>query len=86
MANRLRVMRADKRITQFKLSLLTGILQSKLSLIENGLIEPREDEKQKLAEALGVKPEKIWGPNRTIDKKDSKVLQRCFPARQCHGV
>ena len=62
MANRLRVMRADKRITQFKLSLLTGILQSKLSLIENSLIEPRDNEKQRLAQALGVKQEEIF-PN-----------------------
>lgn len=62
MANRLKVIRADKRITQFKLGLLTGILQSKLSLIENSLIEPGDDEKQRLAEALGVKQEEIF-PN-----------------------
>jgi lambda repressor-like predicted transcriptional regulator len=30
-------------------------------LIENGLIHPKEDEKEKLAKALGVKGEEIWG-------------------------
>lgn len=53
--------RVLKRITQFQLRLLTGIHQSRISLIENGLIEPRNDEKERLARALGVKPEDIWG-------------------------
>jgi transcriptional regulator with XRE-family HTH domain len=59
--NQLRVIRAGKRITQFKLGLMTEILQSRLSLIENGLIAPREDEKKRLAKALGVRTEEIWG-------------------------
>ena len=41
----------------------TGIHQSKISMIENGLIEPREDEKKRLAKALGVRVEEIWGSN-----------------------
>jgi lambda repressor-like predicted transcriptional regulator len=32
-------------------------------MIENGLIEPREDEKKRLAKALGVRVEEIWGSN-----------------------
>jgi predicted transcriptional regulator len=58
--NRLREMRVVKRITQFQLRLATGIHQSKISLIENGLIEPRKDEKQKLGKALHVKSEERW--------------------------
>ena len=58
--NRLREVRVLKRITQFQLRIATGIHQSKISMIENGLIEPGEDEKQKLAKALGVRPGKIW--------------------------
>jgi transcriptional regulator with XRE-family HTH domain len=58
--NRLREIRVVKRITQFQLRLSTGIHQSKISLIENGLVEPREDEKQRLAKALHVRPEEIW--------------------------
>lgn len=52
--NRLRDVRVLKRITQFQLRLSTGIHQSKISMIENGLILPRGDEKKALAKALGV--------------------------------
>lgn len=60
MDNRLREIRVIKRVTQFRLRLSTGIHQSKISMIENGLMEAREDEKQKLAKALHVKSEEIW--------------------------
>ena len=63
MNNRLKVIRAERRITQFQLSLLSNITQSRLSYFENGLIEPREDEKKRLAKALGVRVEEIWGSN-----------------------
>ena len=58
--NRLREIRVVKRISQFRLRLSTGIHQSKISLIENGLVQPREDEKKKLAKALNAKVEEIW--------------------------
>jgi len=58
--NRLREFRAIRRVTQFQLRLITGINQAKISFIENGLIEPRDDEKKKLSKALGVKPEEIF--------------------------
>jgi len=61
--NKLREIRVVKRITQFQLRLSTGIHQSKISMIENGLIEPMEDEKKKLAKALGAGVEEIWGNN-----------------------
>jgi len=32
-------------------------------MIENNLVEPREDEKKKLAKALNVRPEEIWENN-----------------------
>jgi len=60
--NRLREVRVVKRITQFQLRLSTGIHQSKISMIENQLINPEEDEKKRLAKALGAKPEEIF-PN-----------------------
>lgn len=61
--NKLRELRVVKRITQFQIRLATGIHQSKISMIENNLVEPRSDEKQKLAKALHMKPEEIWGVN-----------------------
>ena len=53
--NRMREMRAKKRLRQFDLSIKTGIPQSRLSFIENELISPSEEEKKKISEALGAK-------------------------------
>jgi transcriptional regulator with XRE-family HTH domain len=39
----------------------TGIHQSKISLFENDLIAPTDDEKQRLAKALGVSVQEIFG-------------------------
>lgn len=58
--NRLREKRVVKRITQFKLRLATGIHQSRISLIENGLVQPRADEINRLAEALDLEPEELF--------------------------
>lgn len=60
MENRLRVIRAEKRITQFQLRLQTGINATKISFIENGLVEPRPDEMRKLARSLGVNPQELF--------------------------
>jgi transcriptional regulator with XRE-family HTH domain len=60
MSNRLRDVRVLKRITQFQLRLQTGINATKISFIENGLIEPREEEVKKFSKALGVRPEEIF--------------------------
>ena len=58
--NKLRETRVVRRVTQFQLRIATGIHQSKISMIENGLIEPREDEKRKLVKALGMGEDEIW--------------------------
>ena len=58
--NRLREVRVVKRVTQFQLRLDTGIHQSKISLIENNLMEPRDDEKEKLSRALDANAEEIF--------------------------
>jgi transcriptional regulator with XRE-family HTH domain len=61
--NKLIEKRVVKQITQFQLRIVTGIHQSKISMIENALVEPRDDEKKKLAGALGMRPEEIWENN-----------------------
>lgn len=58
--NKLRDVRVLKRITQFQLRIATGIHQSKISFIENGLIEPREDEAKRLSKALGVETQELF--------------------------
>lgn len=60
MSNRLKEIRARRRVTQFQLRLMTGIHQSKLSMAENDFIELTEQEKKKLAKALGVSVNGIW--------------------------
>ena len=62
--NKLREIRARKKITQFRLRLMTGIHQSKLSLAENGYIELSAQEKRKIAKALSVQTDEIWRPAR----------------------
>ena len=58
--NRLRVARAEKRISQFRLSLETGINATKISFIENDLVEATKDEKEKLAKVLRASIEEIF--------------------------
>ena len=58
--NKLRETRVVKKISQFQLRVLTGIHQSKISMIENGLIQARDDERERLARALGVRPEELF--------------------------
>ena len=60
MKNKLREMRVLKRITQYVLALETGISQCKISLIENELVKPSENEKKKLTKALKCKIDEVF--------------------------
>jgi len=50
--NQLKKIRALKEMSQFQLRIATGIHASKISLLESGYVEPREEEKKSLAKAL----------------------------------
>lgn len=67
--NRLRIARAEKRISQWALaaaaqtfvqSKRTRISQNKLSLIENGYVDPSPDERAAIAQALGLSESDIF--------------------------
>ncbi len=58
--NCLRQNRFFKGISQHKLALIAKVHQSRISLIENDLIQPRPDEKDRIAKGLGVPLEDIW--------------------------
>jgi transcriptional regulator with XRE-family HTH domain len=60
MSNKLYQTRVLRHISQYVIALKTGIQQSRISLIENELVTPREEEKQKIAKALGLKEEDIF--------------------------
>lgn len=55
----LRLARVSKNKTQWDLRHATGIHQTKISLIENNYVLPTDDEKQKIARALGLTVEQI---------------------------
>ena len=59
----LREARFFKGLNQWDISVKTGIPQSKLSLIERGYVDPREDEKKKIAKVLGQKVAEIFPEN-----------------------
>lgn len=60
--NRLRVWRADRHVTQFKLAHKSGIATSRISQIENGHIEPTQDERDRLARALKADVAEVFPP------------------------
>jgi ribosome-binding protein aMBF1 (putative translation factor) len=56
----LREARFFKGLNQWDISIKTGIPQSKLSLIERGYVDPRKDEKRKIAKVLGCKVVEVF--------------------------
>jgi transcriptional regulator with XRE-family HTH domain len=52
--NRLRVLRAERRMTQFVLAHKSRVATSRISFFENGLAEPKPEELERMARALKV--------------------------------
>ena len=65
--NKLKEIRFFKEVTQPLLALKSGIQQSRISLIQNELVTPREEEKRKIAKALNLKVEDIFLSETTND-------------------
>jgi transcriptional regulator with XRE-family HTH domain len=59
-ANKLREIRVVRRVTQFDLRIKTGFSQSLISYWERGLLTPSEDQKRKLASALGLTVKEVF--------------------------
>jgi transcriptional regulator with XRE-family HTH domain len=62
--NRLKEARFFQGLTQFRLGRLASINSTKLSLLENGDVDPSEDEKIRLSRALGMKPSELFPEER----------------------
>ena len=58
----LREARFKRRITQWSLSKITNVHQSRISLIENGA-KASENEKEALAKGLGIRVQDIGWPS-----------------------
>ena len=60
MKNKIREERFKLRMSQYILTNLSDVSQSRISLIENELVEPSEAERKKLAKALNKKVGEIF--------------------------
>lgn len=60
MENTLRVIRAERRVSQRKLAKQTAIEVTRLWKIENDYLDPTCQERRILAEALGVSERRLW--------------------------
>ena len=60
--NRLRVLRAEHAVTQMDLAIAAKVAQSRYWRIENGYDQPTDDERRRLARALGVDAEALGFP------------------------
>jgi len=57
---RLKILLIKKHITQLDLCRMTGITETKMSRIMNNRVKPMREEKELIAEQLGVEPEEIF--------------------------
>ena len=58
--NKMKEIRARERVTQFVLATKTSISQSRLSYFENGWLIPKREEKERIAKALGLRPDEVF--------------------------
>ncbi len=70
--NALHKARFLKGFSQYKLAILAGVHQSRISLIENGLTKPTDAEKKKIAKALGVNLQELWNQEKISGKDDEQ--------------
>ena len=59
-----REIRFKRNASQYSIQKSLGVHQSRLSLIENGLVQPTDKEKRLIAEALGIDQSLIVCPQR----------------------
>lgn len=57
LGKQLKVIREARGVSQWELSSMTGIDRSRLSLIENGHVEPTDEQLSRIREALAWTPE-----------------------------
>jgi transcriptional regulator with XRE-family HTH domain len=58
--NRLRVVRAERRVSQLRLAAMTHIHPTRVWKIENGYVAPTVADRHRIAHALGVSERDIW--------------------------
>ena len=59
---KIKILRMSAGYSQWSISHAAGFSQSKYSLIERGLVKPTEEERERLAHALGVPSSTLLRP------------------------
>jgi transcriptional regulator with XRE-family HTH domain len=67
-SNRLRVLRAERRVTQWTTAAGAGISQNRYWRIELGRAVPSPEERQRLADFFGVSVRKVFPASRPAGK------------------
>jgi transcriptional regulator with XRE-family HTH domain len=62
-------MRFIRQKSQMQLAKETGLIQSRISALENGLLRPRPQDRILLAEALNIHPKRLKFP---VDYEDDE--------------
>ena len=73
---KLRLIRTIKGLSQWDLAAQSGIRNYRLSLLENGRVEPKAEELEALAEVLGTTVELL------VDEGETKSLESLVRERQ----
>ena len=81
--SKLREVRFYKRVSQLELFKRTGVWPSKISAIENGLLEPSEREKRKLAKALKVAVAELFPKEEANSHPSAPARSLGAPAFSC---
>jgi transcriptional regulator with XRE-family HTH domain len=78
---KLRLLRAERDMTQVELAAASGVTQTAISAIErDDTTSPAYDTAVRIARALGVAPDAIWGPS--VDG-DGELHEPC---PNCHDI
>jgi len=81
LGKRIAVLRKKKNLTQVELSELIGVSQSRISYYEIGRIRPPHEFIAKIAEALDVTSDEIFGIEKRPASTDNDQLERRFIRR-----
>lgn len=74
----LKEIRFEKNVTQLEMYIRCGVSQARISLMENGKYIPSEDERKKLAEALGMSENEIRWPELALAGGGDEVQDSAF--------
>lgn len=72
LSNRLRVIRAERRVSQLRTALAAGIQPTRLWRIENGYAEPTGAERAAIGQTLGVSEDAVWPERACVDLNDAE--------------